>query len=184
MTEEIEDYRAAVREKILSYPDFPKVGVLFHDISPILRDPLALRMALRLHTDLIESTPLQAGDFDHVVGLDARGFLFGILIADRFGVPFTMARKAGKLPGEVCEISYNLEYGSASIQIQKDAIPPGHRVLVVDDLLATGGTARAACDLVRFLAGAEVVAALFFIELRELKGREKIPAPVLSVFQL
>ena len=123
----IEDY-------IIAVPDFPKPGVLFRDITGILSDPDGLKLTL----DAFYKT-LQNVDFDVVVGLEARGFLFGVPIAEHFHKPFVPERKKGKLPRETVEITYNLEYGTACMEVHKDAIKPGQRVVIVDDLLATGG---------------------------------------------
>ena len=132
----IEDY-------IIAVPDFPKPGVLFRDITGILNDPDGLKLTLDAFYKKLENI-----DFDVVVGLEARGFLFGVPIAEHFHKPFVPERKKGKLPRETVEITYNLEYGTACMEIHKDAIKRGQRVVIVDDLLATGGTAKAAYKLV------------------------------------
>ena len=155
----IEDY-------IIAVPDFPKPGVLFRDITGILSDPDGLKLTL----DAFYKT-LQNVDFDVVVGLEARGFLFGVPIAEHFHKPFVPERKKGKLPRETVEITYNLEYGTACMEVHKDAIKPGQRVVIVDDLLATGGTAKAAAHLVEKMGG-KVECFAFVIELADLKGRE------------
>ena len=131
----IEDY-------IIAVPDFPKPGVLFRDITGILSDPDGLKLTLDAFYKTLENV-----NFDVVVGLEARGFLFGVPIAEHFHKPFVPERKKGKLPRETVEITYNLEYGTACMEVHKDAIKPGQRVVIVDDLLATGGTAKAAAHL-------------------------------------
>lgn len=157
----IEDY-------IVSVPDFPKPGIIFRDITGILGDADALKLTL----DTLYKT-LENIEFDVVAGLEARGFLFGVPIAEHFHKPFVPIRKEGKLPRETVEISYNLEYGNACMEIHKDAIKPGEKVLIVDDLLATGGTAKAAAHLVEKTGGA-VGCCIFIIELGDLKGREAL----------
>ena len=155
----IEDY-------IIAVPDFPKPGVLFRDITGILSDPDGLKLTLDAFYKTLENV-----DFDVVVGLEARGFLFGVPIAEHFHKPFVPERKKGKLPRETVEITYNLEYGTACMEVHKDAIKPGQRAVIVDDLLATGGTAKAAAHLVEKMGG-KVECFAFVIELADLKGRE------------
>ena len=155
----IEDY-------IIAVPDFPKPGVLFRDITGILSDPDGLKLTLNAFYKALENV-----DFDVVVGLEARGFLFGVPIAEHFHKPFVPERKKGKLPRETVEVTYNLEYGTACMEVHKDAIKPGQRVVIVDDLLATGGTAKAAAHLVAKMGG-KVECFAFVIELADLKGRE------------
>ena len=155
----IEDY-------IIAVPDFPKPGVLFRDITGFLNDPDGLKLTLDAFYKTLENV-----DFDVVVGLEARGFLFGVPIAEHFHKPFVPERKKGKLPRETVEVTYNLEYGTACMEIHKDAIKPGQRVVIVDDLLATGGTAKAAAHLVEKMGG-KVECFAFVIELADLKGRE------------
>ncbi len=161
---------ALVRERIRDVPDFPQPGILFRDITPVLADARALAAALDLHVDRIADL---VGKIDTVVGIESRGFLFGMAVAARIGAGFVVVRKPGKLPARVVEISYALEYGTDRLQMHADAIVPGQRVLVVDDLLATGGTASAARELVTQLGG-ETVAALFLVELAALGGRTKL----------
>ena len=132
-----------IENYIIAVPDFPKPGVLFRDITGILSDPDGLKLTLDAFYKTLENV-----DFDVVVGLEARGFLFGVPIAEHFHKPFVPERKKGKLPRETVEITYNLEYGTACMEVHKDAIKPGQRVVIVDDLLATGGTAKAAAHLV------------------------------------
>ena len=155
----IEDY-------IIAVPDFPKPGVLFRDITGILSDPDGLKLTLDAFYKTLENV-----NFDVVVGLEARGFLFGVPIAEHFHKPFVPERKKGKLPRETVEVTYNLEYGTACMEVHKDAIKPGQRVVIVDDLLATGGTAKAAAHLVEKMGG-KVECFAFVIELADLKGRE------------
>lgn len=157
-----------LKAKIRDIPDFPKPGILFKDITPLLRDPATLRLAVHqlLH-------PFLGQDITAVGGMEARGFIFGSLVAWELGTGFVPLRKPGKLPYEIRRISYDLEYGSASLEAHADSLGPGDNVLLVDDLLATGGTAKASCELVESL-GAAVVACAFVIELDFLKGREKL----------
>ena len=157
----IEDY-------IISVPDFPKPGILFRDITGILSDADGLKLTLEAFYKMLEKV-----EFDVVVGLEARGFLFGVSIAEHFHKPFVPERKKGKLPRETVSVEYDLEYGQATMEIHKDAIKPGQRVLIVDDLLATGGTAKAAATLVEKLGG-KVELFAFVIELFDLHGREAL----------
>lgn len=155
----IEDY-------IISVPDFPKPGVLFRDITGILGNADALKLTMDSLYKVIEKI-----EFDVVAGLEARGFLFGMSVAERFHKPFVPVRKKGKLPRKTVGVTYDLEYGSACIEIHKDAIKPGDRVVLIDDLLATGGTARAAIQLIEKVGG-KVECCAFIIELLDLKGRD------------
>ncbi|MEV0588960.1 adenine phosphoribosyltransferase [Nonomuraea sp. NPDC050310] len=150
---------------IRDVPDYPKPGVLFKDITPLLADGPAFR---ELVDDL--ASWHQA---DKIVGIEARGFILAAPVATHAGAGFVPVRKKGKLPAETLEESYDLEYGSATIEVHRDAFAPGDRVLIVDDVLATGGTAAAAVDLVR-RAGAEVVGVTVLMELSFLKGRERL----------
>ena len=149
-------------------PDFPKPGILFKDITPILGDPESMKIAIR-HL----SEPFTRSDITAVAGMEARGFIFGSLVAWELGVGFIPLRKPGKLPSEVKSIHYDLEYGSATLQIHADALNAHDRVLLVDDLLATGGTAKASCELIESL-GAEVAACAFLVELSKLGGRNQL----------
>lgn len=158
-----------LRKYIREIPDFPAPGVLFKDITPLLNNSEALR-----ETVLGLSAPYREDGVDHVVGLEARGFIFGASVAMELGAGFVPARKVGKLPSKTIAQSYDLEYGTATVEIHSDAITPGSRVLIIDDVLATGGTGRAAVDLVR-KAGGTVVGFSFLLELSELHGREKMP---------
>ena len=155
-----------LRSLIRDIPDFPKPGILFRDITTLLSDPDGLRATM---TALSE--PFTEQSIDLVIGVEARGFILGTPVALDLGAGFVPARKAGKLPAPVVSQSYDLEYGSTTIEIHQDAIPPGARVLIVDDVLATGGTIRAVRDLVEQLQG-EIVALAFLVELRGLDGRQ------------
>jgi len=162
----IETLRAAVRD----VPDFPKPGILFKDITPLLGDPAVFRLAIdRFVSDC-------AGmNIEKIAGIDARGFLFGATLADRLGLGFVPIRKKGKLPWQTESLAYKLEYGEAEIEVHTDAFRPGERVTIIDDLLATGGTAGAAARLIQN-AGGEVVQAQFLIELGFLNGRAALGA--------
>ena len=153
---------------IRDVPDFPKQGIIFKDITPLLADPEAL-------ADTVEHLckPFEDRGVQFVVGVESRGFIFGSLAAARLGTGFVPIRKPGKLPAETISQEYELEYGTDSIEIHADAISPGQKVLMVDDLLATGGTMAAACELVSKLGG-EIVGVSFVIELSFLHGRDKL----------
>jgi len=153
---------------IRDVPDFPQPGILFKDIAPILQNPDGLREAI----DAM-AAPFRDAEIDVIVGLESRGFLFGAPIAYNMGLGFVIVRKPGKLPAEKLSIEYKLEYGSNVLEIHRDAITPGQRCLVVDDLLATGGTARAAVSLVEQLGG-KVIGLSFLIELGFLHGRDQL----------
>ncbi len=158
------DYKSFIRE----VPDFPKPGILFYDITTLLKDPQGYR---RIIHDLTERYRHDA--IGKIAGIESRGFILGCPLAYNLGVGFVPVRKSGKLPAETFEVRYDLEYGSNSLAIHQDAVTKGERVLVVDDLLATGGTAAATVQLLR-QGGAEVVGCAFAIELLFLKGRQKI----------
>jgi adenine phosphoribosyltransferase len=165
-----------VRERVRAVPDFPKPGILFRDITPLLADPKAFHMVIDA---LVEQFIGQA--VDAIVAIDSRGFIFGAPLASRLNTSFIPARKPGKLPAETVSVAYALEYGQGSLEMHKDALSSGDRVVVLDDLLATGGTAAAAGELV-MSQGAEVLAYAFVIELDGLEGRAKLePAPVVSL---
>ena len=169
MTPAIDETMEELKKKIRHVPDFPKLGILFYDITTLLQDPKGLRGAI----DGL-SEPFQGKGVDVVVGVESRGFIFGAAVADRLGAGFSPVRKPGKLPFTAVRASYALEYGTDSLEIHADAVGKGQRVLIVDDLLATGGTARATFDLVTGLGG-EVHALAFLIELVALHGRERLP---------
>lgn len=160
-------------------PDFPKEGVLFKDITTLLKEPTAFREAVdRL------AAPFENEGVDVVVGMESRGFIFAAPLAYRLDAGFVPVRKMGRLPAESVQVSYDLEYGHNTLELHKDAIQPGQRVLVVDDLLATGGTVLATTNLVEQLGG-KVVGLAFLIELRYLNGRENLvdPPPIVSLIQ-
>lgn len=160
--------RQLVLEHLRDIPDFPKPGVLFKDFTPLLADGDALR-AVADHV-----AQRYAGRVDAVVGIEARGFILGAATAHALGVGFVPVRKAGKLPGRTHRAEYTLEYGTAVLELHVDAFVEGHRVLIMDDVLATGGTAAATCDLVE-RAGGQVIALDFVLELGFLHGRDALP---------
>ncbi|KAM6916445.1 adenine phosphoribosyltransferase [Xenentodon cancila] len=169
-----------LRRHVRAYPDFPKKGVLFRDICPILKEPAALTAVIDLFEEHVRKNHSQV---DLILGLDARGFLFGPLLAQRLGVGFILVRKKGKLPGATVSVAYDLEYGKAEVEIQEDAVSEGQKVLIIDDLLATGGTMHAACELMRMRA-AEVLGCLVLIELKDLNGAATLgPHCVFSLLQ-
>ena len=155
-----------LEEYIRSIPDFPEKGIIFRDVTSILMDADGLKLAIDELAKCLEGM-----DFDVIAGAESRGFLFGMPLAYLLHKPFVPIRKKGKLPCETVEKTYDLEYGTATIEIHKDAIKPGDKVVILDDLIATGGTMKAAAELVEELGG-EVVEMLFLIELVDLKGRE------------
>jgi adenine phosphoribosyltransferase len=157
-----------LKAKIRHVPDFPKAGILFFDVTTLLRD----RDGFRLTIDAM-SKPYQNSGVDVVVGIESRGFILGAAVADRLGVGFVPVRKVGKLPAATIRATYDLEYGSDSLEMHRDAIETGQRVLIVDDLLATGGTSKATVDLVNQLGGT-VAGVAFLIELVDLQGRAKL----------
>ena len=157
-----------LEEYVMSIPDFPEPGVIFRDVTSILQDADGLKLAIDSLQALLKDV-----DFDVVVGTESRGFIFGMPLAYNLHKPFVPVRKKGKLPRETVEMSYELEYGSASIEMHRDAIQPGQRAVLVDDLIATGGTMEAAARLVESLGG-EVAKIVFVMELAGLKGREKL----------
>lgn len=156
------------RAKIASFPDFPKKGILFRDISPILKDPDAFD---RLVEEM--ALPWRGKKIDLLLGIDARGFIFAAALGLKLKKGFIMARKKGKLPGKTIELPYDIEYGNAIMEIQATAIRKGENVLIVDDLLATGGTAAAAAKLVE-KAGGKVAGMAFVVELDDLSGRKNL----------
>ncbi|KAF3817556.1 hypothetical protein GH733_012843 [Mirounga leonina] len=201
-----------VARRIRSFPDFPVPGVLFRDISPLLKDPDSFRASISLLANHLKKT--HGGKIDYIVGkrrgrgrvpepqgdapggravggvagsapgpVRVAGFLFGPSLAQELGLGCVLIRKRGKLPGPTVSASYTLEYGKAELEIQRDALEPGQKVVVVDDLLATGGTMRAACELLGQLQ-AEVLECVSLVELTSLKGREKLtPVPFFSLLQ-
>ena len=157
-----------LEEYVRSIPDFPVPGIIFRDITTILQDPDGLHLAIQSMQDKLKDT-----EFDVVVGTESRGFIFGVPIAYNLHKAFVPVRKKGKLPCETVSMEYDLEYGSAVIEMHKDSIKPGQKVVLVDDLVATGGTIEAAIKLVEELGG-EVVKVVFLMELAGLKGRERL----------
>lgn len=153
---------------ITQIPDFPKEGILFRDVTSVTESPEGMKMAVDSMADLIKDL-----DYDAIIGLEARGFLFGAPIAYNENKSFVLVRKKGKLPRETIEEEFQLEYGSDSMEIHKDSLKPGMKVVIVDDLLATGGTSAAAIKLVERL-GAEVISVLFLVELKGLEGRKAL----------
>lgn len=158
----------ALKSKIRHVPDFPRAGILFYDVTTLLRDPQGFKLAL----DSIVA-PFEGRAIDIIVGIESRGFILGGAVADRLGAGFVPVRKLGKLPAATVQASYALEYGSDSLEVHKDAVESGQRVLIVDDLLATGGTAAATVNLVESLGG-RVEGVAFLIELVALNGRGKL----------
>ena len=156
-----------LKKMIRTVPDFPKPGIQFYDITTLLKEPYGLRTTIDRLTELIDDP-----NIDTVIGVEARGFIFAPALAYRLGAGFVPVRKPRKLPAEIESISYELEYGKDTLEIHKDALGDGHRVIIADDLLATGGTARAVIDLVERLGGT-VVGLAFVIELSFLNGRER-----------
>jgi adenine phosphoribosyltransferase len=153
---------------IRDIPDFPQPGVLFKDITTLLKEPVAFRAVIDAFTERYRDERL-----DVIAGIESRGFIFGAPLAYALGLPFVPIRKFGKLPADTIEEEYDLEYGTATIEVHRDAIAPGARVLIVDDLLATGGTMRASCNLVEKLGGA-VAGLAFLAELTFLNGRARL----------
>ena len=158
----------SLRAKIREVPDFPKPGILFYDITTLIREPAAFREAIDLMTE-----PFRDSKVEIVVGMESRGFIFSAPMALGLGAGFVPVRKLGKLPAETISVEYELEYGTNTLEIHSDAIAPGQRVLIVDDLLATGGTVLGTIDLVEQLKG-EIVGLSFLVELAFLKGRDRL----------
>lgn len=157
-----------IEEYVVSIPDFPEQGVIFRDVTSVLQDAEGLHLAIDLMQEKLEGL-----DFDVVVGPESRGFIFGVPIAYNLRKPFVPVRKKGKLPRETVSIEYELEYGTASIEMHRDSIKPGQRVVIVDDLIATGGTTEAIIKLVEGMGG-EVSKVIFLMELAGLKGRQRL----------
>ena len=157
-----------IEEYVRSIPDFPEEGIIFRDVTSVLQDVDGLHLAVDLMQEKLEGI-----DFDVVVGPESRGFIFGVTIAYNLRKPFIPVRKKGKLPRETVSIEYELEYGTASIEMHRDSIKPGEKVVIIDDLMATGGTTEAIVKLVEGLGG-EVVKIVFLMELAGLKGRDRL----------
>ena len=157
-----------IEEYVTSIPDFPEEGIIFRDVTSVLQDADGLHLAVDLMQEKLEGI-----DFDVVVGPESRGFIFGVPIAYNLRKPFIPVRKKGKLPRETVSIEYELEYGTASIEMHRDSIKPGEKVVIIDDLMATGGTTEAIVKLVEGLGG-EVVKIVFLMELAGLKGRDRL----------
>jgi adenine phosphoribosyltransferase len=157
-----------LRAKIRAVPDFPKPGILFYDITTLLKDAEAFRAVIDQMADQVKDAGIEL-----VVGMESRGFIFSAPLAYKIGAGFVPVRKLGKLPAETIEVEYALEYGTATLEIHRDAIQPGQRVLIVDDLLATGGTVMGTIELVRRLGG-EIAGLSFMVELSALHGRDKL----------
>lgn len=166
-----QDLAATVSAAIRDVPDFPQPGVLYKDITPVIGDPKLFPRILKWMADEYRHERI-----DRIVGIESRGFILGAALVEELEAGFVPARKAGKLPFETIEVAYELEYGTAKLQMHSDAIRKGDRVLIVDDLLATGGTAAAAIDLVRRLGG-EIVACVFLVELSFLDGGKNLDVP-------
>lgn len=167
-----------LEEKIRDVPDFPKKGIVFKDITPLLKDAAAFKYVIELLTERYHDKGVEV-----VVAIEARGFILGAPLACNLGAAFVPVRKAEKLPAEVVSAQYSLEYGIDSLEMHKDAISPGQKVLIIDDLLATGGTVAATVELVEKLGG-EVIGIAFLIELTFLNGRQKLKDyPVMSLIQ-
>ncbi|MGB0959458.1 MAG: adenine phosphoribosyltransferase [Halocynthiibacter sp.] len=171
MTKTVKDY-------IRTIPDFPHEGIMFRDVTTLFSDPRGMRIVV---DQLL--APYAGMRIDKVIGLEARGFILGGAVAHQLGVGFVPVRKKGKLPGATIEQSYTLEYGEATVEMHQDALPAGERVLIVDDLLATGGTAEAGIKLLERL-GAEIVGCAFVVDLPELGGRKKLEALGMDVFTI
>lgn len=157
-----------LEEYVRNIPDFPEEGIIFRDVTSVLQDADGLHLAIESMIGLLEGV-----EFDVIAGAESRGFIFGTPIAYQLGKAFVPIRKKGKLPCETIEQTYDLEYGSATIEMHKDAIMPGQKVVVVDDLIATGGTVEAGIKMIEELGG-EVVKVIFLMELAGLKGRERL----------
>jgi len=175
-----------IKSQFKYYPDFPKNGMIFLDIFPIFRDPFAVEALITRFVHHITSYTLGLSDnkkIDTVVALDARGFLLGPIIALRLGAAFVPVRKKGKLPGDCVNASYEKEYGPDVVEMQAESIRPGDNVVVVDDVLATGGSAKSAGDLIAELGG-KTLEYLFIVEISFLKGASNLDAPVYSAIQI
>jgi adenine phosphoribosyltransferase len=165
-----------VKQAMRTIPDFPAAGILFKDVTPVLTRPALFRQVVEALAEFARERGAEA-----IAGIEARGFIFGAAVALELGLPFVPVRKAGKLPGETAKASYSLEYGTAEIEVHRDAFAPGTRVVVVDDLLATGGTAKATCSLVESIGGV-VAGCAFIIELTFLPGRAALEGYEVATF--
>ena len=161
----------SVKDKIRNIPDFPKKGIMFRDITTAIKDPEAFRTIVDYFYNIYKDEKI-----DYIAAIESRGYIFGAPLAYKLGAGLIIVRKPGKLPAEVERVEYDLEYGTDALEVHKDAVEKGKRVLVIDDLLATGGTVCAACKLIEKIGGT-VAGTAFLIELADLKGREKLPAP-------
>ncbi len=168
-----------LKKKIREIPDFPKPGILFYDVTTLLKDPEGLRAAVDVFTQRYADRGISK-----VLGIESRGFILGPVLAYNLNAGFVPVRKKGKLPAETLSVSYDLEYGTDTLEIHKDAVEPGERILIIDDLIATGGTAAATVELAKAL-DADLVEVAFLIELSFLNGRARIPSdlPVFSVLK-
>ncbi|KKQ27905.1 MAG: Adenine phosphoribosyltransferase [Candidatus Magasanikbacteria bacterium GW2011_GWC2_37_14] len=167
-----------IKEKIRTIPNWPKAGVMFRDITTLLKDPAGFQEVMKLFFERFQNEKI-----DKIVGVESRGFIIGGALADRLKIGFVPVRKIGKLPAETITEDYELEYGSNKLQIHLDAINPGEKILIIDDLLATGGTALATCKLVKNLGG-EIVECAFIINLPDLGGSDKLKKHDFKVFNL
>jgi len=166
-----------LKRLIRDVPDFPKPGILFRDITPLLANPAGLALSIELLAN-----PFRGKHIDIVVGAESRGFIFGTAVAQNLAAGFVLVRKPGKLPHKRVSMTYDLEYGTDTLEMHADSIVRGQRVLIVDDVLATGGTMKACCDMVEQLGG-DLVGVAVLIELQALKGRTKLKHPVHSVLK-
>lgn len=169
-----------LKSLIRDIPDFPKPGIIFRDITTLLRDAQGLKYTIDLFTQKCVDAGMSA---DFVVGMESRGFIFGAPLAYKLGAGFIPVRKRGKLPAEIYAIEYALEYGTDTLEVHQDALQPGSKVLIADDLIATGGTAAATAQLIQKV-GCELVGFAFIIELQELQGRNKLPdVPIVTLME-
>ena len=187
--QDLAEFKAKISEEVLAktkfVKDFPKPGVNFMDLFSITQDPVYFRKVLDAFKTVIEQEIGAPKDtFDVIVGLEARGFVLGPILSLEWGLPFAAIRKSGKLPGEVVKSTYEKEYGDDVIEIQKGTISPGQRVLILDDLLATGGTLNAAAQLLRSLDGVKVAGSAVIFEIEALKGRQKLTMSCTSLVNL
>ncbi|MBU1111263.1 MAG: adenine phosphoribosyltransferase [Nanoarchaeota archaeon] len=167
-----------LKSKIKTYPNWPKEGIMFRDINSLLRDPEGFNILIDVLVERYKHV-----DFDVVAGIESRGFITGSILAHKLGKSFVLIRKPGKLPGETISQEYTLEYGTDKVEIQREAIKPGSKVLLVDDLIATGGTALASAQLIRNLGG-EIVECSFVIDLPDIGGRTKLVQNGFKVFNV